>query len=263
MEQLLERPLTEAAAIGALRKAARDSIEAQAALGVALAEAGCSYEAALNLRPTRMHWKGTPGEAAARQALDAQAWWNKEWRQFAQAMQAGERDTALALVGDRAEMFWDFPPLLTHLAQTAKAAGQLDLARHLFQRVRDLAERGLPKMEMGAFAYVSRAGLIDVMIMQGEIAQALEDYAALEPSPGNAMSHEIQGARLLALAGQEDGAMVAIADMLVTASKKRDGYSAEIRMDFIDNAAELAPLRARSDWTLMRADPAGYARRQV
>ncbi len=263
MNELLAFPLDESAAIAALRKAARDSVEAQAALGVALAEAGCSYEAAMNLRPTRMRWKGTPGESAARQALDAQAWWNRSWRPFAQAMQAGRRDEAMGDLGDRAGLFWDFPPLLTHLAHTAKAGGQLDLARHLYVRIRDLADRGLPKMEMRAFDYVSRAGLIDVLIMQGEIATALDAYRELRPNPGNAMAHEIQGARLLALAGEEDGAMVAIADMLVTATKKRDGYSTEIRLDFIENAAELAPLRERSDWELMRADPAGYSRRQA
>ncbi len=263
MDRLLNFPLAEPSGIGALRKRAEAGLQddaAHVALGIALAGAGCSHEAVALLRPRRAFWKPLPDAPVAKAALDAQTWWNKNWRTFAQLKQAGRRDDALALLGDRAVSYWDQPALLIHLGGFAAETDRLDLAEHLFRRVRDLAERGLPKMDMTAFAYVSQASLIEVTARRGDVEAALGMHEALTHNPGNAMAHEMQHARLLTRAGLLDDAMGTVAAMLVTAEKARKGYSREMRIDFADEDPDIAPLRQRADWAAMRADPVAYAR---
>jgi hypothetical protein len=93
----------------------------------------------------------------------------------------------------------------------------------------------------------------------GDADAALAEYQKLSPSHGNTMAHEILGARLLALAGQDAAAMAALAEILITARTARKGYSRDIREDFVARAPELAKLRNRRDWTDLLADPAAYS----
>ena len=123
-----------------------------------------------------------------------------------------------------------------------------------------LAERGLPKMDMTAFTYVSQAALIDVLLLRGKAKAALAAHEALVANPGNAMAHELQKARALVANKQEDDAMRCIAGMLITAEKHRKGYSRVIRLEFIDAATELDRLRRRPDWQSLLDDPALYRR---
>ncbi len=136
MDRLMTFEIAESAEIGHLRAAQHAGVDAQAvSLGLALAKAGCSYEAAILLRPRRKLWKDSDAAEAGQAALQAQAWWNKNWREFAQARQAGQRDQALQMLGDRAVLFWDMPPLLMHLGAIATRDDKLDLAEHLFRRI--------------------------------------------------------------------------------------------------------------------------------
>ena len=265
MHRLIDFPLQEPRVVATKRRqhdAAPDDGEAALRLGIALARAGCSYEAALMLRLQRQLWKASPDAPDAKAALDAQAWWNKTWREFAQRSQAGDHDGALALLGDRAVQFWDFPPLLMHLGTFAKAKGQLDLADHIFRRISDLANRGLPKMNMAAFVYAAAANRVDVLLLRGKAADAQRTLAKLKPNPGNAMAHELQTVRVLVANGKDDAAMRSVAAMLTTARKHRAGYSRDIRLDFVDNAADLDGLRARDDWPAMRDNPEAYTKRK-
>ncbi|MGI9395355.1 MAG: hypothetical protein ACR2OY_11965 [Boseongicola sp.] len=259
MHRLLEFPVADSVAISELRKTL-DTEEQRVALGLALARAGCSLEASYYLRPTRKTWSGGPDADDAKMALAAQTWWNKTWRDIARAMQSGRAEAALELIGDNSINLWDQPALLLHLGSIARDRNELALAEHLLQRVVYLAERGLPKTEMSAFEYVARAGLIDVLAASGNLADALVEYDVLSPNQGNAMAHELQGARLLALAGHDEAAMAALAAILVTARATRKGYGREIREDFVAMAPELAKLRDRPDWAELMDDPAGYSK---
>jgi hypothetical protein len=263
MLRLLSFPLKEPWTIHTLRRkaeAAPSDGDAQVGLALALSRAGCSYEATSILRPLRSHWKFSQHARQASEAIDAQAWWNKNWQEFARLKHAGKKDAALALLGDRAVQYWDLPPLLMHLAEMAVDDEHLELASHLFQRVFDLSQRGLPNMNMAAFAYVSQAALVDMLCRKGEPAAALERHRAITPNPGNAMGHEIQDVRLLVAAGHLDEAMRHAAALLVTATKKRTGYSKDMRMNFIKSSPDLAPLRKRPDWKALLRDPEAYLR---
>jgi hypothetical protein len=263
MLRLLSFPLKEPRTIQTLRRkaeAAPSDADAQVVLALALNRTGCTYEATSILRPLRAHWKASKDAPLATEAVAAQSWWNKNWRQFARLRHAGKKDAALALLGDRAVQYWDLPPLLMHLADMAVDDEHLDLASHLFQRVFDLSRRGLPNMDMAAFAYVSQSGLVDVLCRSGEPTAALAQHRAITPNPGNAMGHEIQHVRLLVAAGHLDEAMRAAAALIVTASKHRTGYSKDMRMDFIKSSPELAPLRKRPDWKALLRDPEAYLR---
>ena len=256
MERLLAFSLKEPAATKRLRRKAEANPEdhaAQIALGLALAREGCTYEAAALLRPLRKSWSKSEGAGAAKVALEAQTWWSKNWREFAQLRQAGKTRAALKMLGDRAVNYWDFPPLLAHLAHIADDNANLDLAEHLYQRIADLAKQGLPKMEMASFEYVSHAGLTGILSKRGDHERALKRHRAAKPNPGNAMAHEMQMAILLVAADKHDEAMHVIATMLATATNKRSGYSKDIRLDFIQNAKEIAPLRKRKDWSELLA----------
>lgn len=264
MQRLIDLPLDDPEPIAAARAAlaaAPGDDEAAVALGLVLAGAGCTYEAAHLLRPRRKMWKDADGAEAAKAALDAQAWWNKNWREFAQLSQAGRKDDALALLGGRAADYWDLPPLLMHLGGFAAKAGDPDLAEHIFRRIAGLADRGLPKMEMAAFAYASRASLIDLLAERGDTAAALAAYAGIRPNPGNAMAHELQGARLLVLAGREDDALSAVAGIVVVAEKERKGYSRDMRLAFVDRDPVLDDLRTRPEWQALRSDPVAFLKR--
>ncbi len=263
MQRLQSFPLNEPTKVKKLRRAAAavpHDHDTTMTFGLALCEAGCSYEAASFLRPLRSHWKASEQATAAQAALDAQAWWNKHWKNFVQLCNSGKPDAALALLGARAVHFWDFPPLLMHLGEIAAKRGHLDLANHIFTRVANLAERGLPKMNMAAFTYVAQSAIIDVLCKQGHAAAALDRHRAIEPNPGNAMAHEIQHTQLLVASGHLEEAMRQVARSLVTARKHRTGYSRMLRVDFIDHAPELAPLRCHSGWKQLLQDPETYLR---
>lgn len=241
--------------------AAPNDLDLQVALALALTRTGCTYEAASILRPLRKRWKASESAQSAEAAIRAQAWWNRNWREFTRLTGAGNKAGALALLGDRAEQYWDLPPLLVHLGKFAAQEGRSDLARHLFGRVAYLSERGLPKMNMAAFAYVAQAELVDLMSQSGEYAAALDRHLSIVPNHGNAMGHEIQHASLLVAAGRHDEAMRKAALILMTAQKYRTGYSKVLRMEFLTHSSELAPLRARADWQALQRDPEAYLRR--
>lgn len=256
-------PLEESGEIGALRKRCAvgpDDASAQVALGIALSCAGCTYEAAAILRPLRSAWKSSAAAGQARFALDAQAWWNKHWRAFAQLKRAGKRDAALGLLGDRAVAYWDLPPLLIHLGDFAAEDNRLELANHLYQRVYDLSQRGLPKMNMAAFEYVAQASLVETLLRSGQASQALERHRAITPNPGNAMAYEMLQIKLLVATSDFDLAMCHSARAIITAQKHRSGFSKTMRLDFINAAPELAPLRQRPDWSVMLNAPDAYLR---
>ncbi len=261
MERLIGFPLIETTEIAVLRDQVRTAPgegAAEIALGRALTGQGCTYEASALLRPWRSVCKTSPEAETAKAALAAQTWWRKNWRDFAQLKQAGRREEALTLLGDRAVLFWDLPPLLMHLGGFAAETGRFDLAEHIFQRISDLAKRGLPRMNMTAFAYVAPASLVEVMARRGKVEGSLALHRDLTPNPGNAMTHEIQMIRLLARAARIDDGLSAVAQMLVTAMTSRKGYGREMRLDCADNDADLAPLRAHSDWAELRANPKAY-----
>lgn len=241
-------------------EAAPSNTDVQIAFALALHQAGCTYEAASILRPLRGHWKKSQGSELAGAAIAAQGWWNKNWKQFVQLRQANRDDAALALLGDRVVHYWDLPPVLFHLGEIAAGRDQSDFANHLFHRVAFLAERGLPKMNMEAFRYVSQAALVDVMYRSGQFAAALDRHGAIIPNPGNAMGHQIQHAKLLVAAGRVEDAMRIAASILVTANKHRTGYSRVLRQEFIETSPDLRPLRKRADWTTMLHDPVAYLR---
>ncbi|NND20960.1 MAG: hypothetical protein HKO14_02625 [Silicimonas sp.] len=257
MDSLTNFDLEDSRDISALRNG--DDV----ALGMALAEAGCSVEAAALLRPHRKVWsKGDQAEIGAA-ALDAVAWWNRNWRDVARARQAGRHGEVLRLVGDHARSLWDQPALLLHLAWVARATGRQALAGHLLRRVIYLCHRGVPGIEMKAFHYAAEAGLVDILVDEGRIDDALSAFEALTPNPGNAMAHQLQGAELLVLSGRLDAAMVEVAKILMTANDKRSGWSANVRRDFTENAQALGPLRARDDWRALISDPAAYLARSL
>lgn len=261
MYQLADFPLEDSLEIAELRAGAEDaSSTANAAitLGLALSRSGCNYEASSILRPLRADWKATPAAPEAKAALAAQAWWNKHGLEFARLKHAGDRAGALRLLGARATDYWDQPPLLMHLSEFAAEDLAYDLAVHLLHRVAKLSDRGLPKMDMSAFAYVSRAGLVDLLLRQGNIADACSAYEALSPNSGNAMGHQILGIRTLAAAGNQDEAMEATAELLITAEKKRSGYSRTIRLEFVETSNDLSELRSRTEWPAMLEDPNAY-----
>lgn len=263
MDRLIAFPLDDAPGIARLRATVqRDpaSDSAATALGIALAGEGCSYEAAVLLRPRRAIWKNTPEADMAKTALDAQTWWNKNWRAFAQLSQANKREDALALLGNRAVGYWDQPGLLMHLGGFAAETNRFDLAEHIFRRVSVLAERGLPKMTMTAFAYAGPAALVDILARRGRPDEALAQLRDLTPNHGNAMAHEIQTARLQVLAGQIDAALETTARLLVTALSERTGYSSSFRLDTADLDPDFAPLREHAEWAALRADPKGWLR---
>ncbi len=261
MHQLGDYPLEDPPRVARLRTAsatAADDADAAIALGVALSHAGCNYEASFRLRPLRATWKATPVEAQATASLAAQAWWNKHGLEFARLKGAGDRAGALTLLDTRATDYWDQPPLLMHLSEFAAEDLEYDLAAHLLHRVAILADRGLPKMDMSAFAYVPRAGLVDLLLQQGQAADARAAYGKLTPNPGNAMGHQILGIRTLVAVGEDDQAMVETAELLITAEAKRTGYSKEIRLDFVESSADLDGLRACPDWQAMLDDPRSF-----
>lgn len=258
MHRLTEYTVQDSDEISALR-CDLEAEDRQVALGLALAKAGCSYEAAHFLRPTRKRWAGGPEADVAATALAALTWWNKTWRDIARSMQNNHAEAALKLVGDNLVHQWDQPALLLHLSSIARDRQDWPVARHLLDRVVYLSDRGLPKVDMAAFAYAASAGLLDVLAASGDTAAALAKYHALAPNPGNAMAHQILGARLLALAGHEDAAMAALADILVTARSARKCYSRDIRENFVLSAPELTKLRERPDWARLLDDPVAYA----
>lgn len=262
MHRLLDFPLKDLAEISDLR-GLLDTDERRVALGLALARTGCSFEASYYLRPTRKLWSGGEDARDAKSALEAQTWWNKTWRDIARAMQDGQAKEAMTLIGDHAVRQWDRPALLLHLASIARDNDDLALAKHLLERVGYLADRGLPKSDMSAFYYVARAGLIDVLAASGDPIAALAEYDKTSPTHGNAMAHELLGARLLSFAGQDDAAMAALAAILITARTGRKGYSRDIREDFVARAPELATLRNRPDWANLLRDPAGHSTRRA
>lgn len=227
-------------------------------LGLALGDAGCTYESAILLRPLRKQWKTQPWADRAVTYLAVQTWWNKHTKAFIASRRAGRHHEALALLGDRIPLLWDVPGLLVHLGDIASERGELAVSNHFYERVHYLAKRGLPKINMDAFEYVAPASIIDNLMRAGNAKEALNRHARLQPNPGNAMAHEIQKAVLTTAAGDRDDAMRIVANMLLTAEKRRTGYGKTLRKQFIDSAQELDPLRARPDWTQMLDDPSGY-----
>jgi hypothetical protein len=263
MLRLQSLPQKEPRHIQQLRRkaeAAPSNKDLQIAFALALSRAGCTYEAASILRPLRSHWVSSERATLARAAVDAQAWWNKNWKAFVHLKRSGKTADALALLGDRVTHYWDLPPLLMHLGEIAADDDHLELASHLFRRVFTLSERGLPGMKMEAFAYVSQAALADVLCKTGDAAAALDWHRNIVPNAGNAMGYEIQQARLLVAAGHHDDAMRAAASILVTAEKHRTGYSRDLRLEFIKSSPDLAPLRRRADWKMLQKDPVAYLR---
>ncbi|MDH3703783.1 MAG: hypothetical protein OEU46_21000, partial [Alphaproteobacteria bacterium] len=261
MLRLRDFSLEEPSETAALRRKCAErpnDVSGQIAFGVALSRSGCTYEASAILRPLRAQWKSSDDEQPARIALETQTWWNKNWRAFAQFKHAGNKEAALQLLGDRAVLCWDLPPLLVHLGDFAAGDGQFDLANHLYQRVAYLSQRGLPKMNMAPFAYVAQASLVETLLLSGKPGEALERHRAITPNAGNAMAHEIQHLKLLVATQNFDEAMRQAASTIMTAKKHRSGYSKVVRMEFIETAPELAPLRDRSDWTGMLNDPSSY-----
>ncbi|MEM9062622.1 MAG: hypothetical protein AAGD13_19350 [Pseudomonadota bacterium] len=261
MRDLLEFPVEDPADLSGLGEKARDAPQddaLQVTFALALCRAGCGYQAARLLRPRRKIWKGTPDEGDAREAIDAQGWWNKVWREFAQASQKGDHDVCLEMLGDRARHFWDFPPLLAHLTKFAIARGEYDLAEHIARRVHWLSQRGVEKINMAAFEYGSQEDLIEILWKRGDAKGALDAHRSLSPNPGNAMAYEIQRARLLVAAGHLDEAMEQTARILLTARTGRSGYSREMRIGFVDGADELDALRKRPDWAELYRDPGAW-----
>ncbi len=263
MQRLIKFPLKDTPDVERLRRTAKASPcdgDAQIALALSLCGAGCTYEAASILRPLRSHWKSTADGQLANRAIESQAWWNKNWREFVLLKNSGQQQDALALLGDRSPHYWDLPHLLVHLGDIAAENDQLALASHVYRRVTYLSERGLPKLDMASFAYVSQAALIDVLCKSGDASAALKRHRALTPNFGNAMAHEIQHVKLLVAAGNLDEAMLQAAALLVTANNNRTGYSKDIRLAFIKSSPDLQPLRGRADWTIMQRDPDAFLR---
>ena len=261
MQRLLDFPIEEPDHIEKLRAKSvkeHEDVASQIALGAALSLSGCSYEAASILRPLRKHWKLTDASAQAQAALDAQSWWKKNWREFVQQKRAGNKDAALDMLSDRSVHYWDLPPLLVHLGDIAAHEGQLELARHLYQRVYYLSQRKLPKMDMKAFEYVAQAALADILLRSGKPAEALEMHRAVRPNPGNAMAHELQFIKLLVATDTLDEAMRQAASTVITANKHRSGYGKTMRLEYIDQSPDLTPLREHNDWPVMLNDPVGY-----
>lgn len=261
MRELLALPVDDPPEIAALKRAAEqepgDDVSV-VAYGLALARSHCGYQAARVLRPLRKLWKDSPDATVAQAALDAQTWWNKTWKDFAALSRAGEHAAALELLGDRALCFWDFPPLLAHLTRFSITSGDFELAENIARRIHLLSQQGVPKINMAAFAYGSQEDLIEILWRRGDPAGALERHRKLEPNPGNAMAYEIRRAELLVAAGHADEAMRQVATILQTARNERKGYSREVRLDFVDNAPELAVLRDRDDWAAMHLDPGAW-----
>lgn len=261
MQRLTDFPIEESDHIREMRAKCvkeHEDVAPQIALGAALSGSGCSYEAASILRPLRKHWKLTDAAIQAQAALDAQSWWKKNWREFVQLKRAGNKDAALELLDDRAVHYWDLPPLLVHLGDIAAHDEELELASHLYRRVYYLSQHKLPKMDMKAFEYVAQAALADVLLRSGKPAEALEMHRAVQPNPGNAMAHELQFTRLLVATDNLDEAMRQAASTVITANKHRTGYSKKMRLEYIDQSPDLAPLRERTDWLTMLNDPIDY-----
>ncbi len=260
MDELTDLPLKETTKIAKLRALAEASggDDDVIAFGLALAKAGCTHEAAIALRPKRAKWKTHPDEDIGKAALEVQTWYNKNWKQFARLKQAGQMEMALELLGDRAPQFWDHPPILMHLGGFAVDQGKLDLAEHIFRRISYLADRGVPKINMVAFAYGAKAALLDVLSLRGDSEKALKLWRKLEHNPGNAMAQQLQGARLMVAAGESRAALRQVADIILTAEQARRGYSRDIRLEFVENSSDLSPLRKHKDWAVMRADPVAY-----
>ena len=261
MHDLLEFPVEDPPRIAMLREAAErspDDDATQIEYGFALVRAHCGYQAARVLRLRRKLWKDDASAAEALAALDAQSWWNKNWKLFAQASQQGKDDEALELLGDRHRQLWDYPPLLMHLSRFAIARTEYDLAENIARRIYLLSQQGVPKINMVAFEYGSQEDLIEILWRRGDPKSALEQHRKLEHNPGNAMAFEIRRAELLVAAGFPDDAMLQVAAILRTARKERKGYSREMRLDFVDNAPELSLLRKRDDWATMHRDPAAW-----
>ena len=266
MHRLLNYALEDPSEIAGLREAALQSPDEPAAmigLGLALAKNSCTYEASQILRPLRVEWKSTPDASQAKAALDAQAWWNKNGLEFARIKHAKKRKAALALLGSRAVDYWDQPALLLHLSDFAAEDRAYDLAAHLLQRVAILSDRGLPKMDMTAFAFASRAGLVDVLLDQELAQEGRAAFEQLPPHAANAMSYEILDIRTLAALGEADRAMKAVAALIIVALTQRQGYSRTIRLDFVASSKDLAELRSRDDWSVMLEDPKAYLKRSV
>lgn len=263
MHRLSKYPIENPPEITELRKEALHSASAPSAmieLGLALTKIGCNYEASWILRPLRSEWKSTPAAPDAKAALGAQAWWNKHGLEFARLKHAGKRAQALKLLGSRAVDYWDQPALLMHLSEFLAEDLAYDLSAHLLRRIAVLADRGLPKMDMTAFSYVSRAALVDLLLRQGRMLESRAAYEQLPPPAANAMGHEILGIRTLAAIRDLDRAMVATAALLVVAEKKRRGYSRDIRLEFVATSGELTELRSHDDWSVMLGDPQAYLR---
>lgn len=260
MDDLIDYPLKEPSKIAKLRQIAEASgaDDDVIAFGMALAKTGCTHEAATLLRPKRAKWKDRPDAPTGKTALEIQTWYNKNWKQFARLKQAGQRYEALELLGDRAPQFWDHPPILMHLGGFAVDQGKLDLAEHVFRRISYLADRGVPKINMTAFVYGAQAALLDVLSLRGEADKALQLWHKLEHNPGNAMAQQLQGARLMVAAGLDRAALRQVADIILTAEQARRGYSRDIRLEFVENSSDLAPLRKHKDWAVMRTDPVAY-----
>lgn len=250
-DTLLGLAIEDSAEITALRDG--DPVQ----LGLALAEAGCSVEAAPLLRPARKQWAADPRSEAARSALAAVTWWNKNWRAFAQAMQGNRFEEARELLGDQARNQWDRPPMLLHVSRVARHEGRPEIARHCLARLLYLCDRGLPKTDMTVFRYAAEASMVEILAEAGDVDAALAGYRNLTPNPGNLMGHQIQGAALLAQAGQAEAAMNAIAKLLATA-QTRKGWGRENREAFVTRDPVLDPLRQRSDWHQLLSDPAAY-----
>lgn len=261
MLELLTLPLQDSKAITKLRRqtvAAPGDEQSRIALGFELALAGCTYEAANILRPLRSRWKESRFGPSAREAIALQAWWSGHWKQLISLKRTRQYDAVKALIGDRSSRLWDLPPFLIHLGEILADEDEFDIADHLFNRVHYLSQRGLPKMNMNAFAYVSQAALIDVLCRKKDFAAALHQHRELVPNAGNAMAHEILRARLLVFAGRHDEAMQTMASIITIGRQFRSGYSRRLQEQFVAKSTELDPLRERADWQQMVQDPRAY-----
>ena len=239
MTPLIELPIEASAELQALRDA-----DAPIDLALALGRSGCGYEAALILRPLRKQWKHEPWAAEAQTWLAAQTHWNKQGRTAAALRVQGETLAAEALIAQHEHAYWDFPPALMLLAGTAHSQRQFDRAKHLYRRLIYLATRGVPKINMVAYHYLSAANLIDIQAEQGDPVGALEALRKLEIHTGNRHHYDMLMAELLAMTGDIDAACQLVTKILRDA-KKRSGSTGSGRLKWAETEPRLAPARGR------------------
>lgn len=237
MTPLSELPVEDSPRLVALR-----AVDDPIALARALGQHGCGYEAALILRPLRKRWRDAPWAEEAQQWLAAQTHWNKQGRQAAALRVQGDLFAAESLVSLHEGAYWDFPPALMLLAQIAQSDGRLERAKHLYQRLVYLAQRGVPKINMVAYGYLPAANLIDIQAEEGDPAGALAALRTLDVHTGNRHHYDMLLAELLAMTGDIDAACKLLTK-IVRDAKRRKGSTGSGRLKWAASEPRLAPLR--------------------